>query len=159
MIAIMAYCIKYRVLSLKNRSFVNRGIHADHLPMLNWAGIPLFFGVMTFSMEGIALVLPIKNSMQDQSKGSRFMFQITIGVQALYLVFGLTCALAMGRLTDEIIFHNFGTKYVFIFVIELIYSTVNFRPTNPLVYIPELPIEFFPSVQNSRDQQLCERLH
>lgn len=114
MIAIISYCIK---------SFVNRGIHADHLPLLNWEGLPIFFGVMTFSMEGIALVLPVKNSMQDQSKGSRFMFQITIGVQALYLVFGLTCALAMGRLTDEIIFHNFGTKYVFIFVIELIYST------------------------------------
>jgi len=126
MMAIMAFCI---------RSFVDRGVHIDHLPDFKPQNLPIFFAVMTFSMEGIALVLPVKNSMQDQTKGSRFIFIITISVQLLYLMFGIICSLAMGRLTDQIIFHNFGTHYVLIFVIEIIYSTSIF-----LSY----PLNFFP---------------
>lgn len=81
---------------------------------------------MTFSMEGIGMVLPVKNSMADQTKGSNLMLWITAIVQIIYLVFGVICALALGPLTDMIIFHNFGSGYIFIFVIEIIYATAIF---------------------------------
>ena len=79
-------------------------------------------------MEGIGMVLPVKNSMADQTKGSNLMLWITAIVQIIYLVFGVICALALGPLTDMIIFHNFGSGYIFIFVIEIIYATVRLFP-------------------------------
>lgn len=126
MIAIVAYDI---------RSFVDKGVFSDNLPDFKPENLPIFFAVMVFSMEGIAMVLPIKGSMKDQSKGSSLMFGITLSVEFIYLLFGLLSALAWGRNTKEIIFHNFGTNYVFIFVIEIIYSTCIF-----LSY----PLNFFP---------------
>jgi len=126
MIAIVAYDI---------RSFVDKGVHKENLPDFKPENLPIFFAVMTFSMEGVAMVLPIKSSMKDQSKGSRLIIHITLSIQLVYLIYSLLSALAWGRNTKEIIFHNFGTNYVFIFVIEIIYSTCIF-----LSY----PLNFFP---------------
>ena len=49
----------------------------------DWGNFPLYYGSAVFSMEGIALVLPIENAMAEPEKFGRVLRNGCIGVTAL----------------------------------------------------------------------------
>ena len=72
---------------------LNKGILLENMPAIAIYGLPEFMAVMTFSIEGIGMVLPLKNSMESQTGATSFFVKITVFVCFLYLVFGSITAM------------------------------------------------------------------
>lgn len=69
-------------------------------PMIQW---PLFFGTVLFAFEGIALVLPLQNSMKVPSNFTNTFGVLNIGmiiVTLLYLLTGFLGFLKYGDATQ-----------------------------------------------------------
>lgn len=74
------------------------GFAAQNLPPFNerenvgsWRTLPLYFGTALFAFEGIALVLPLQNSMKNPKEFSKPLGVLNVGmsiVTAIYIIVG-----------------------------------------------------------------------
>jgi len=80
--------------------------NAERLNMMNFAGIPYFFGVAVYCFEGIGMVLPVMNSMKDPEQFKFIWGSACTSVALLYAVFGLLGYAAFGDKVSDLITTN-----------------------------------------------------
>ena len=105
-----------------------------------FASFPMFFGLAVYTFEGIGLVLPIQQSMQEPDQFPRVLWVGMISLTTLFVSFGLISYLAFGDSTNDMITLNLPRSPLTI--------TVQFSYCVALVFT--YPIMMFPAVQVSR---------
>lgn len=106
-----------------------------HQKEVQWLKIPSCIAVFTFALEGIALVLPVKNSMKEQGQFRRLSVETMIVVGLLYLIPPMIMSLALGPALKDIVILNFVKDYPFIFFLQIVYAAFIFLT---------FPINMFP---------------
>ncbi|RLN89914.1 hypothetical protein BBJ28_00020722 [Nothophytophthora sp. Chile5] len=71
------------------------------------SGVPFFFGVASYCFEGVGMVLPLENSMQNKGNFTPILVCTVVIVTSLYATFGICGYLAFGESTDAVITLNF----------------------------------------------------
>ncbi|RLN94007.1 hypothetical protein BBJ28_00026267, partial [Nothophytophthora sp. Chile5] len=71
------------------------------------SGVPFFFGVASYCFEGVGMVLPLENSMQNKGNFTPILVSTVVIVTSLYATFGICGYLAFGEATDAVITLNF----------------------------------------------------
>jgi solute carrier family 36 (proton-coupled amino acid transporter) len=75
--------------------------------VFNLAGLPLFFGIVAFSSEGLlALALPLEQSMRKPQKYMSVMYSTLISITTLYIAFGVIGYLLYGDDTADTLTKN-----------------------------------------------------
>jgi proton-coupled amino acid transporter len=75
--------------------------------------LPLYFGTALFAFEGIALVLPLQNSMKDPRNFSRPLGVLNVGmvfVSSIYIIVGLIGYWKYGEETQGSLTLNLPTE-------------------------------------------------
>lgn len=75
--------------------------------------LPLFFGTVIFAFEGIALVLPLQNSMKKPHSFSKKFGVLNVGmvfVTAIYITFGAIGYWKYGENTQDSLTLNLPTN-------------------------------------------------
>jgi len=85
---------------------------AGPLVILNFRGIPYFFGVAVYCFEGIGMVLPVLNGMKKPSKFKAIWGGACISVALLYIIFGLLGYAAFRSNVADVITTNLPPLYV-----------------------------------------------
>mmetsp|Transcript_16648 Transcript_16648/g.42343 ORF Transcript_16648/g.42343 Transcript_16648/m.42343 type:complete len:432 (-) Transcript_16648:181-1476(-) len=83
-----------------------------HLVILNFRGIPYFFGVAVYCFEGIGMVLPVLNGMKKPSSFKAIWGGACISVSLLYIFFGLLGYAAFRGQVADVITTNLPPFYV-----------------------------------------------
>jgi solute carrier family 36 (proton-coupled amino acid transporter) len=76
------------------------------------SGLPITFGTLVFSLEGIGLVLPLEQSMKDKNKFHRVFTYSVSTVVSLYCIFGCLGYLFYGDETKSVITKNLSTNFL-----------------------------------------------
>lgn len=71
------------------------------------SAIPFFFGVASYCFEGVGMVLPLENSMQNKQNFKPILVSTVVIITSLYATFGICGYLAFGDSTDAVITLNF----------------------------------------------------
>ncbi|KAE9204935.1 hypothetical protein PF004_g17703 [Phytophthora fragariae] len=71
------------------------------------SAVPFFFGVASYCFEGVGMVLPLENSMQNKRNFTPILVCTVVIITALYATFGVCGYLAFGNDTDAVITLNF----------------------------------------------------
>ena len=87
-----------------------------------WLLIPSAYAVGNYTLKGIGLIIPIKNSMEDQSKFNSLITYCTIIVTIIYITLAMLSSEAHGINTRTIILMNYSIGYPVIFVLMMVYS-------------------------------------
>lgn len=99
----------------------SHGVH-PYYTTTNWSKFPEFFGVACFSLEGIGLIFPIRGSLKKQSNFKPLFIIVASFFVGVYILFGILCHMGLGDSTKQIIFHNFPTSYMSIYILQLLYA-------------------------------------
>lgn len=102
---------------------------------IKWEKLPSAMSIYTYALEGVGLIIPIKNSMQEQSKFRGLMLGSTWLVSGIYMTNAIISSAALGEQTRTIVLMNYSIGFPFIFVFMVLYSLCIF-----LTY----PINLFP---------------
>ena len=90
---------------------------------MNWANLPLFFGIAVFCFEGNGVVLNLQASMKESKKYSQLLTQVLILVVVMLIVFSCMGYAAFGPATQDMITLNLPSNNLVMFV-QLFYSIV-----------------------------------
>ncbi|GMF29120.1 unnamed protein product [Phytophthora lilii] len=71
------------------------------------SAVPFFFGVASYCFEGVGMVLPLENSMQNKRNFTPILVCTVVIITTLYSTFGICGYLAFGNETDAVITLNF----------------------------------------------------
>ncbi|GMF46453.1 unnamed protein product [Phytophthora fragariaefolia] len=71
------------------------------------SAVPFFFGVASYCFEGVGMVLPLENSMQNKRNFTPILVCTVVIITSLYATFGICGYLAFGNDTDAVITLNF----------------------------------------------------
>ncbi|KAG6622790.1 Amino Acid/Auxin Permease (AAAP) Family [Phytophthora cinnamomi] len=71
------------------------------------SAVPFFFGVASYCFEGVGMVLPLENSMQNKRNFTPILVCTVVIITTLYATFGICGYLAFGNDTDAVITLNF----------------------------------------------------
>lgn len=83
-----------------------------------------FYGVASFAVEGIGLILPIRATMQDY-KSFRWLFHVIGGcIVVWYFFFGMSGAMRFGDKTPGIILFAYSKSFQFVYTITFFYAIV-----------------------------------
>jgi proton-coupled amino acid transporter len=114
--------------------------HGDRgLTAADWAHFPLYYGSAVFSMEGIALVLPIENAMGEPVKFRQVLRNGCIGVTFLLAGFGTFCYVCFGDATEDLITLNLPADNNVVIAMQLFYCVSLFF-TYPIMIFPCLQV-------------------
>jgi len=102
---------------------------------VQWSKIPAAVSIYTYALEGIGLVMPVKNSMEDQSQFRNLLFFSIIFVSIFFTVPSVITSKALGVYLESIVVMNFSKGYPLVFLLQIIYAACIF-----LTY----PINLFP---------------
>lgn len=102
---------------------------------IEWSKIPSAFSVVSYALEGIGMVIPVKNSMRDQSKFWNLTVVSVLLVSVLYLVPTLIMSAAFGIGTKQIVLDNFIEESPLVHALALVYIGCIFM-TYPLNLFP-----------------------
>ena len=86
-----------------------------------------FIGVASYSIEGVGLILPLRKDFIKKNPSHKFKtyyFCAFAFIVFLYLIFGTVNYMNFGLSTQSIIFYNFTSKTLVIFVLENLYALV-----------------------------------
>ncbi|KAL4101878.1 hypothetical protein PRIC1_005626 [Phytophthora ramorum] len=72
------------------------------------SSVPFFFGVASYCFEGVGMVLPLENSMQNKRNFTPILVCTVVIITTLYATFGICGYLAFGNDTDAVITLNFS---------------------------------------------------
>ena len=107
---------------------------AEEVQVVNTATFPLMFGMAIYSFEGIALILPIKESMTHKENFNSLMVLMMILSTMALIGFGLVTYLAFGDNIAQIATLSYEASYVNTSLLLLYLISVAF--TLPLLIIP-----------------------
>ncbi|RLN50270.1 hypothetical protein BBJ29_003518 [Phytophthora kernoviae] len=80
----------------------------DNLEMVGIvSSIPFFFGVASYCFEGVGMVLPLENAMQNKRNFMPILVSTVVIITSLYATFGICGYLAFGNDTNAVITLNF----------------------------------------------------
>lgn len=78
----------------------------DEIHFTIWGKLPFFFGVAIYCYEGVGMVLPLENSMQNKDRFQPILVATVALVTCLYGTFGMCGYLAFGDDTKDVITLN-----------------------------------------------------
>jgi len=84
--------------------------HTADVQMTNWAGLPVFFGIMIYSFEGSGAILSIHESMAEPSEFVGVVRQAGLVVLACFFMTGLICYIAFGDINNGSITAELGHR-------------------------------------------------
>jgi proton-coupled amino acid transporter len=114
--------------------------HGDRgLVAADWSNFPLYYGSAVFSMEGIALVLPIENAMAEPEKFGRVLRNGCIGITFLLSGFGTFCYVSFGDKTADLITSNLPAESKMVLLMQVFYCVSLFF-TYPIMLFPCLQV-------------------
>lgn len=103
--------------------------------MLNPPAFGEFFGVMCYSIEGLALIFPIRQAIGNNREFRASFNQIFGIVVVIYLLLGSTSTMAFGKDLKTSVLLNFDENYPSIYPQSLLYATAIFV-TVPYLLFP-----------------------
>lgn len=101
----------------------------------NMSNFPSFLGIVLYSIEGIGLFVPLRNTCSNKQKFNKLYIIVCSFIFILYFIFGFTGALTFGANDNEIFFYNFRVNNYFYFYLGVIYCIFIFL---------SFPINHFP---------------
>ena len=102
---------------------------------IQWNKLPSTMSIYTYALEGVGLLIPIKNSMNDQSRFKTLLYGSTSLISGIYIILAVINSSALGQQTRSIVLMNYSIGFPIIFVVMILYSICIF-----LTY----PINLFP---------------
>ncbi|KAJ5076660.1 amino acid transporter ant1 [Anaeramoeba ignava] len=102
-----------------------------------WKTLPIFFGIVAYSFEGIGIILPIENSMKKPQKFKKLMGINLFFVTIVYIVFGLLGYLAYGTDTKGNVITNLEQNPL----------NIVMKSAYVLVVLLTYPLQMFPAVE------------
>ena len=115
---------------------VNRGI-ADIKPF-NPDSWTLFIGTAIFTFEGIGLIIPIQESMQQPKKFPRVLGIVMVIITVVFTSMGALSYAAYGSHTKTVVILNMPQDSKFVNAVQFIYS---------LAILLSTPLQFFPAIE------------
>lgn len=101
----------------------------------NFIKLPMAYSLMTHSLNGIGMVMPIRSSMEDINEFKSVQKITTIFVFFLYCSTAIILALAFGQGLDQIAILSFPKTYTFLLIFTVIFGAIVFL-TYPLHLFP-----------------------
>ena len=87
-------------------------------------GFAAFVGMALFSMEGIGMVFPLRNSLKRGVSFKHLFKRVLMIVFAICCLFGFLTYKDMGESVKRVAFFSFGAEYMVLFGLEIGYATV-----------------------------------
>ncbi|KAJ9452234.1 Vacuolar amino acid transporter 3 [Diplonema papillatum] len=109
---------------------------AKQVPLFEPSSAALFIGTSVLSFEGVAVMIPIKESMANPQDFRPVFINATIVVCFLYTIVGLLGTLAYGTKTQQNILLNMGEGSSIDLVVSVLYS---------IAIVFSLPLQAFPA--------------
>ena len=106
-----------------------------YVPAIRPYTVPLFIGTSVMSFEGVAIMIPIKESMQTPDDFKKVLIVATVVVCALYTSVGVLGVLAYGNTVEQNILLSVGGTYVAP-TVSILYS---------IAIMCSLPLQAFPA--------------
>ncbi len=104
----------------------------------DWKNTLKFMGTSVFAFEGIGLVVPLAQTLENSPSFTHIMYLTTIGILTMYLVLGLVTSIGFGESLQPIIFGNLlGQKIVACLVF---FYSCSILATIPLTIFPVFEI-------------------
>ncbi|RKO98069.1 hypothetical protein CXG81DRAFT_12981 [Caulochytrium protostelioides] len=117
--------------------FGAHGIATD-VVWINWDKFPLFVGTAMFSFEGICLILPIVESMDEPEKFPAVMSWCVFTIGTIFIVIGALGYLAFGSVVETNIFLNMPKGTATTEIIQFFYA---------IAIILSFPLCMYPAVR------------
>jgi len=92
--------------------------------------MPLFFGLAVYSFEGIGLVIPIQQSMEEPQKLPNMLRNTVVGLTMLLVTIGCLSYMAYGDQTSDMITLNLPRNGL-VSSVQLLYCLVWYLSTHP----------------------------
>lgn len=100
--------------------------------------IPLFFGVVVFSFEGIGMIFTIRSSLKKPQHFSVLLKGVMTAVTTVYILFATISYMTFQENTREIIFFNLPVGNAAFLILEVLYS---------FALIFSFPVQLFPAIK------------
>ncbi|DAZ99393.1 TPA: hypothetical protein N0F65_005295 [Lagenidium giganteum] len=82
-------------------------LDSDQIETLGvWSSVPFFFGVASYCFEGVGMVLPLENSMQNKTHFTPILISTVVIITSVYATFGICGYLAFGEATLDVLTLN-----------------------------------------------------
>ena len=115
MVIILVGCITWKA----GRALAIRG-PAVQAP-IDWTKLPNTFSLGAYALEGIGMIIPVKSSMQEQSKFWNLTLVAVIGVAIFYSVPAVVLSQAFGVATKQVVLNNLIEYSPLIHALSLVY--------------------------------------
>jgi len=120
----------------------------------DFSNLITFLGISAYSIEGINLLFTLRRDFIKHRPIHQFKvmyYSCYFGVLALYIFFGIINYLKFGMDTKRIIFFNYGTSNMYIFVLQILYAIVG-----SLGFVSRKPAQFVPRLQHHLQPRLLQ---
>lgn len=104
--------------------------------LFRWRSAPLFLGPALFSFEGVALALPISDSMARPEALATITGFMLCAVSVTFIAFSSVCYLAFGEATHTVVLHNLEGGSTAVILVALACYGLALLLTFPLQFIP-----------------------
>lgn len=98
----------------------------------------VFIGTAIFTYEGIGLLIPIQESMEEPSKFPFLLFAVMLTATVSFVVIGTIGYFAFGSETETVILLNFPKDSIIVSLIQFLYVTAILLST---------PLQLFPAIR------------
>lgn len=95
---------------------------AKDVPLVKFSYMGEFFGVVSYAIEGLGLLFPIRASLKSKKNYKSIYGSVYGVVVCFYFLLGFTGAVAYGKDLKEIVLLNFDDTITFIYPQALLYS-------------------------------------
>jgi len=106
--------------------------------------LPLFFGIATYSFEGIGTVLSVRDSMKKPQDFPKLLNRLMVFLTVIYLTIPTICYIALGDNLQDIVFFSLPISNIFYLIMQILYA-MSALATFPIPLFPVLQI-----IENSK---------
>lgn len=125
------YLYQYEIRHIAEKGF-------SDVKAFNPESFPLFVGTSVFTFEGVGLVIPITESMQEPHRFPKALSWVMIVVMFLFTSSGALSYLAFGSKTQTVVMTNLPQNYKFVQALLFLYAVAILLST---------PLQLFPALQ------------
>lgn len=117
---------------------INQGGMAPSVTLFNPSTWSLFIGTAVFTFEGIALIVPIQESMKKPQDFPRILFLVMIITTFLFTGMGALCYATFGADTKTVVLLNLPQNDKFVNAVQFLYS---------IAILLSTPLQLFPAIR------------
>lgn len=88
---------------------------------IDWSKLPGTFSLCAYALEGIGIIIPVKNSMQEQNKFWNLTLVAVIGVAIFYSIPAVVLSEAFGVATKQVVLNNLIEYSPLVHALSLVY--------------------------------------